>query len=78
MIVKLLLALILPFLLVILFTRVTYNHYVGTLLTVSLLLTSYYKGYTDSALVITIDLLSVFLGFLYARKMGPPKVKEKL
>ncbi|MFC0273323.1 DUF2198 family protein [Metabacillus herbersteinensis] len=78
MIVKLLLALILPFLLVLLFTRVTYNHYVGTLLTIALLLTSYYKGYTDSALLIVLDLLSLTLGFLYARKMGPPKVKEKL
>ena len=60
-----LLALIVPALLVILFTRVTYNHYVGTLLTVA----SYVKGYTDQLYEIVADIASLIVGFLYAKRM---------
>lgn len=63
------LALIVPALLVILFTRVTYNHYVGTLLTVALLVASYVKGYTDQLYEIAADLASLIVGFLYAKQM---------
>ncbi|MCZ0754380.1 CsbA family protein [Anoxybacillus sp. J5B_2022] len=62
-------ALIVPFLLVLLFTRVTYNHYVGTLLTVALLVTSYVKGYTNELHEILADIASTAAGFLYAEKM---------
>ncbi|MBA2875760.1 CsbA family protein [Thermaerobacillus caldiproteolyticus] len=62
-------ALIVPCLLVLLFTRVTYNHYVGTLLTVALLVASYVKGYTDELHEILADIVSTTVGFLYAEKM---------
>ncbi|ANB58571.1 hypothetical protein GFC29_2378 [Anoxybacillus sp. B7M1] len=64
-----LVALIVPFLLVLLFTRVTYNHYVGTLLTVALLVASYVKGYTNELHEVLADIASTTAGFLYAEKM---------
>ncbi|MED4402801.1 DUF2198 family protein [Metabacillus fastidiosus] len=70
MLLKAILAIFLPFLLVLLFTRVTYNHYVGTVLTAALLIVSYYKGYSDFTYVIILDLLSLAVGFIYARKMA--------
>ncbi|MGG3799068.1 DUF2198 family protein [Metabacillus fastidiosus] len=70
MLLKAILAIFLPFLLVLLFTRVTYNHYVGTALTAALLIVSYYKGYSDFTYVIILDLLSLTAGFIYARKMA--------
>ncbi|WP_449537611.1 CsbA family protein [Ferdinandcohnia sp. Marseille-Q9671] len=70
MLLKLLLALILPGILVILFTRVTYNHYVGLLLSIALIIASVYKGYTDSIYIIFVDIISLVAGFLYARNMG--------
>jgi general stress protein CsbA len=62
-------ALIVPCLLVILFTRVTYSYYVGTLLTVALLVASYVKGYTDELHEILADIVSITVGFLYSKKM---------
>jgi len=62
-------ALIVPCLLVILFTRVTYNYYVGTLLTIALLVASYFKGYTDEFHEIVADIVSLTVGFLYSKKM---------
>jgi general stress protein CsbA len=62
-------ALIVPCLLVIFFTRVTYNHYIGTLLTVALLVASYFKGYTDELHEILADIASTTVGFIYAGKM---------
>jgi general stress protein CsbA len=62
-------ALIVPGLLVILFTRVTYNYYVGTLLTVALLVASYFKGYTDELHEFIADTVSLTVGFLYSKKM---------
>jgi general stress protein CsbA len=62
-------ALIVPALLVILFTRVTYNYYVGTLLTIALLVASYFKGYTDELHEILADIVSLTVGFLYSQKM---------
>lgn len=69
MIIKLLLALLLPCLLVILFTRVTYSLLVGTLLTVVLLVASIYQGYTDSVLVGVADVISLAAGYIYSKKM---------
>ncbi|RFB13660.1 DUF2198 family protein [Bacillus sp. HNG] len=67
---KLLLALILPGVLVVFFTRVTYNYYVGFLLAVALIAASIYKGYADSIYIIIADFISLGAGFLYARNMG--------
>ncbi|KPB05831.1 protein CsbA [Bacillus sp. CHD6a] len=58
-----------PALLVVLFTRVTYNLYVGTGLAVALLIVSIFKGYGNEWFVIVVDVLSLVIGFLYARKM---------
>ncbi|CAG9621473.1 DUF2198 family protein [Sutcliffiella rhizosphaerae] len=69
MLVKLLLALVLPALLVILFTRVTYNLYVGTCLAVVLLAGSLYKGHGNEWYVILIDIVSLVIGFWYAKRM---------
>ncbi|MEA3320472.1 MAG: DUF2198 family protein [Bacillota bacterium] len=69
MLVKLVLALIIPALLVVLFTRVTYNLYVGTGLAVALILVSIFKGHGNEWFVIVVDVLSLVIGFLYARKM---------
>lgn len=62
-------ALILPGLLVVLFTRVTYNRFIGLVLTVALIAASVYKGYTNSFLLIVIDALSLTTGFWYAQRM---------
>jgi general stress protein CsbA len=62
-------ALIVPALLVILFTRVTYNYYVGMLLTIALLVASYFKGYTDELHEFIADIVSLTVGFLYSKKM---------
>ncbi|WP_189655277.1 CsbA family protein [Bacillus sp. HNG] len=70
MLLKLLLALILPGVLVVFFTRVTYNYYVGFLLAVALIAASIYKGYADSIYIIIADFISLGAGFLYARNMG--------
>jgi general stress protein CsbA len=69
LLVKLVLALIIPALLVVLFTRVTYNLYVGTGLAVALILVSIFKGHGNEWFVIVVDVLSLVIGFLYARKM---------
>ncbi|MCH1626382.1 DUF2198 family protein [Ferdinandcohnia quinoae] len=69
MILKLILALILPALLVVLFTRVTYNHYVGLLLATALIIASIYKGYTDSIYIGIADILSLIIGYLYSKRM---------
>jgi general stress protein CsbA len=77
MVLKVILALLLPFLLVILFTRVCYNHYVGTSLTAALLIASYVKGYTDDPLIISLDIISLVGGYLYARKMQAELIRKK-
>jgi len=66
---KLIAGLILPGLLVVLFTRVTYNRYVGLILTSALIVASAYKGYTHSWPLIIIDAFSLTAGFWYAGKM---------
>jgi len=66
---KYILGLFIPGALVILFTRVTYSHIVGLLLTVALIAASVYKGYTNSFTLIIVDALSLTLGFAYSRGM---------
>ncbi|MGM7723615.1 DUF2198 family protein [uncultured Metabacillus sp.] len=76
MVLKVILALFLPFLLVVLFTRVSYNHYVGTALTAALLIASYIKGYTYNPFIIALDISSLTAGFFYARKMKAALLKK--
>ncbi|WP_175990288.1 CsbA family protein [Bacillus sp. Marseille-Q1617] len=66
---KIILGIFLPGLLVVLFTRVTYNHYVGLILTVALIAASVSKGYTDSWWLIVIDAASLTIGFWYSNQM---------
>lgn len=66
---KFLAALILPCLLVMLFSRVTYNHVIGLILTVALIAASAYKGYTHTWPLIIIDAFSLTLGFYLSTRM---------
>lgn len=61
-------ALFIPGLLVSLFTRVTYNHFLGLILTVALIAASVYKGYTNSFYLIVVDALSLTIGFWYSKR----------
>lgn len=69
-------AIILPGLLVLLFTRVTYNRLIGLVLTIALIAASAYKGYTNNFLLIVIDAFSLTAGFWLAAKMRPRAVKK--
>lgn len=69
-------ALIMPGLLVLLFARVTYNRFIGLVLTVALIAASVYKGYTDAFYLIVIDAFSLTAGFWLAARMKPRAVKE--
>jgi general stress protein CsbA len=66
---KLMLALFLPGLLVVLFTRVTFHHIVGLILTIALIAASVYAGYTHNWMLYTADALSLTVGFWYAKRM---------
>ncbi|WOV88405.1 DUF2198 family protein [Sporosarcina oncorhynchi] len=66
---KLLLALILPGLLVVFFTRVTFHHIVGLVLTIALIAASIYAGYTHTWILYVADALSLTVGFWYATRM---------
>lgn len=69
-------ALVLPGLLVLLFTRVTYNRIIGLVLTVGLIAASVYKGYTNTFVLIVVDAFSLTAGFWLAVKMKPRTVKK--
>nr|WP_236823124.1 CsbA family protein [Bhargavaea massiliensis] len=70
-------AVFLPAALVILFTRVTYHHVVGLVLTVALIAASVYAGYTHTWLLYTIDALSLTAGFYMAGKMRERTKQEQ-
>jgi general stress protein CsbA len=76
MIGKLIAGLVFPCILVILFSRATYNHIVGLLLTLALISVSAYKGYTYSWPLIIIDGISLTLGFWYSQRMVK-RIKRK-
>ncbi len=76
MVIKYLSALLLPGIVVILFSRVTYNHVIGLVLTVALIAASVYKGYTDSWWLIVVDAFSLTVGFWYSTRMVE-KTKKK-
>lgn len=69
MITKILAALILPGLLVVLFSRVTYNYIVGVLLTLALIVVSAHKGYTHGMFVVIADAISITIGLWYSKQM---------
>ena len=73
---KYVLGLFIPGALVIFFTRVTYSHVIGLLLTVALIAASVYKGYTDSLSLIIVDALSLTVGFAYS-KMVRERAKKR-
>ncbi|MCA1031506.1 CsbA family protein [Bacillus timonensis] len=69
MVTKLILALTLPALLVVLFTRVTYNYIIGTGLAIALIVASVFKGYTHTWLIGLFDVISLGAGFWYSKRM---------
>lgn len=70
-------AFIMPGLLVLLFTRVTYNRFIGLALTVGLIAASVYKGYTNTFVLIVIDAFSLTAGFWLALKLKPKIMSSK-
>lgn len=76
MIIRYLAGLLLPGLLVLLFTRVTYNRVIGLVLTVALIAASVYKGYTNTWPLIIVDAFSLTVGFWLAAKMKTKKRQE--
>ncbi|MGG3452023.1 CsbA family protein [Domibacillus aminovorans] len=66
---KMILALLIPALLVVLFSRVTYNQFVGLVLTVALIAASAYKGYTHTWELIIIDAASLTAGLWLSNRM---------
>ncbi|MEO4054227.1 DUF2198 family protein [Solibacillus sp. CAU 1738] len=70
---KIVFALFLPGLLVVLFTRITYNRYVALLLAIALIAVSVYAGYTSSATLFVIDALSLTVGFAVATHLMKAK-----
>lgn len=70
---KMMLALFLPALLVLLFTRITYNRYVALILAIALMAASVYAGYTSPSIVFVIDAFSLTIGFWLASKMKKNK-----
>jgi len=70
---KFLSALFLPGLLVVWFTRVTYNRVLALVLTVALIAASVYKGYTHTMWLIVVDAFSLTVGFWYG-----DRIKQKI
>ncbi|HBT72737.1 MAG TPA: DUF2198 domain-containing protein [Lysinibacillus sp.] len=66
---KMILALFIPAILVLLFTRITYNRYVALLLAIALIAASVYAGYTSSPIIYVMDAFSLTVGFWLASKM---------
>lgn len=70
---KMMLALFIPALLVLLFTRITYNRYVALSLAIALIAASVYAGYTSPPIIFVIDAFSLTLGFWMASNMQKNK-----
>ncbi|MEA0554097.1 DUF2198 family protein [Lysinibacillus irui] len=66
---KMMLALFIPALLVLLFTRITYNRYVALVLAIALIAASVYAGYTSPSIIFVIDAFSLTVGFWLASKL---------
>lgn len=72
---KMLLALFFPALLVILFTRITYNRFVALGLAIALIAASVYAGYTSPPILYVVDAFSLTVGFWMASQMMNKKEK---
>ncbi|WP_391120442.1 CsbA family protein [Psychrobacillus sp. L3] len=70
---QIILAIFSPALLVLLFTRITFNHYVALILTVALFAASVYAGYTHRWWIYMIDAASLTIGFWYVTHMRNKK-----
>lgn len=70
---KVILALFIPALLVILFTRITFNRFVALALAIALIAASIYAGYTSPPIIFVIDALSLTVGFWFASQMMTKK-----
>ncbi|MGN7407778.1 CsbA family protein [Sporosarcina sp. SAFN-010] len=66
---KLVMALFIPGILVVFFTRVTFHQLVGLVLTIALIAASVYAGYTHNWLLYAADALSLTVGFWIANRM---------
>ncbi|WP_033540934.1 CsbA family protein [Planococcus sp. CAU13] len=66
---KFFLSLLVPGLLVVLFTRVTFHHIVGLILTVALIAAAVYAGYTNTWFLYAVNAASLTAGFWYATNM---------
>ncbi|WP_342600408.1 CsbA family protein [Psychrobacillus sp. FSL H8-0483] len=74
---QILMAIFAPALLVVLFTRITFNHYVALILTVALFAASVYAGYTHRWWIYILDAASLTAGFWYATNMKTNDKKKK-
>ncbi|WP_332650316.1 DUF2198 family protein [Lysinibacillus sp. 54212] len=63
---KLMLALLVPGLLVLLFTRITYNRYVALCLAIAIISVSVYEGYSSPPIIFAADAVSLTMGFAAA------------
>lgn len=63
---KIILALFLPAILVILFTRITFNPFVALVLAIALIAASVYAGYTSPPIIFVVDAFSLTVGFWFA------------
>lgn len=77
MLTKFLLSLLVPGLLVVLFTRVTFHHIVGLVLTVALIAAAVYAGYTNTWFLYVVNAASLTLGFWYATNMFNKRKKAE-
>ena len=66
---KMLLALFFPALLVMLFTRITYNRFVALGLAIALIWASVYAGYTTPPILYVMDAFSLTVGFWITSQM---------
>lgn len=73
---QIILAIFAPALLVVLFTRITFNPYVALILTVALFAASVQAGYTHRWWIYILDAASLTVGFWYSTKSKKPKKKS--
>ncbi|MFT8320600.1 MAG: CsbA family protein [Bacillus sp. (in: firmicutes)] len=74
--IKYLSALFFPGLIVVLFTRVTFNRVLALILTVALIAASVYKGYTNTFLLIVMDAYSLTAGFWISKWVKDGMIKR--
>lgn len=70
-------ALILPFLMVLLLEKVTYSRVVAVSLTVILIMTSAFLGYTTGFLLIVLDAFSITMGLVVVNLIKHKRAKAE-